>query len=72
MSVTLENLGIDQLSEDAQWELLGLIWDKLAERPRAIPNSHVEELERRIESANLAPDDVVAWDEARTRLMGGL
>ena len=70
MAVTLEHFGIDRLPSDERWELLGLLWDSLSEQPIAVPRAHIEELERRIEAADRAPNEGVTLAEARKQLLG--
>ncbi len=70
MAVTLEHFGIDRLPADERWELLGLLWDSLSEGPIAVPQSHIDVLERRIEAAERTPDDVISLAEARKQLLG--
>lgn len=70
MPVTLERFGIDQLPPEERWELLGLLWDSLADPP-PMPAWHREVLQARLAAANKNPADVVPWEEAKARLLGG-
>ena len=57
MSLTLEQFGIDRLSPQQRFELVGLIWDSLPdEAPIIPPDRHIRELERRIAAADADPD----------------
>lgn len=71
MPVTLERFGLDRLPPEDRWELLGLIWDSLAEAPPPVPEWHVPILKARLVDADANPDDVVPWNEAKARLLGG-
>lgn len=56
MNLTLEQFGIDRLSPQQRWELIGLIWDSLsADAPFAPPDWHLRELEQRIAAADADP-----------------
>lgn len=72
MSLTLEQLGIDQLSVPDRLELIGRIWDSITEAdPNApVPEWHLEELSRRLAAAEADPEMARPWDEVKARLMG--
>lgn len=69
MAVALEHFGIDRFPTDERWELLGLLWDSFSEGPNAVPQSHIEVLELRLEAADRAPNDGVSLAEARKQLL---
>lgn len=72
MSPHLRDLGIDRMSREERLQLLGDIWDTLTPVEQlAIPESHREELSRRIADADADPTAGVPWEEARERLRGG-
>ena len=51
MSPTLQELGIDRLSNEERLRLIGEIWDSLTPiNQLQIPESHREELDRRLAS----------------------
>lgn len=71
MAPTLHDLGIDRLSREDRLRLLGEIWDTLT--PVAedeIPESHREELDRRLAAADVDPGAAPSWEEVRARLRG--
>jgi putative addiction module component (TIGR02574 family) len=57
MSVTLESLGIDQLSVRDRLELIDRIWDSLPEQvaPEDVPEWHLTELAKRRAAAESNP-----------------
>ena len=67
MPVTLEALGIDQMSIDERLALVQAIWDSIATAPERPPLSDAirAELDRRLADHLANPDDVVPWDEAK-------
>lgn len=72
MSPTLRDLGIDRMSREERLQLLGEIWDTLTPVDQEdIPESHREELARRIAAADADPTAGVSWEEVRERLRGG-
>jgi putative addiction module component (TIGR02574 family) len=67
MSVSLESLGLDQLSRDEQLELVGQLWDRIvaSEAPGALlSDGQREELRRRVADAEAHPEDYVTWGDA--------
>jgi putative addiction module component (TIGR02574 family) len=71
MSVSLQDLGIDRLSREDRLRLLGEIWDSLTPVTQAeIPESHREELDRRLAAADADPAAGRPWEEVRPRLRG--
>jgi len=72
MSPTMRDLGIDRMSREERLQLLGEIWDTLTPVDQEdIPESHREELARRIAAADADPTAGVPWHEVRERLRGG-
>lgn len=72
MSPTMRDLGIDRMSREERLQLLGKIWDTLTPVDQEdIPESHREELARRIAAADADPTAGVPWQEVRERLRGG-
>ena len=60
MVPTIHDLGIDRLSPEHRLRLIGEIWDSLSNDATPIPESHREELDRRlavlvVEAASRAP-----------------
>jgi putative addiction module component (TIGR02574 family) len=69
MTLTLEQLGIDRLSPQQRFELIGLIWDSLpADAPFTPPEWHLRELERRVAAADAEPGAAAPWEEVLARL----
>lgn len=71
MSPTLQALGIDRLSAEDRLRLIGEIWDTLTPIDQFdIPESHREELDRRLAAADADPASGRPWEEVRARLRG--
>ena len=70
MAPTMQDLGIDRLSPEHRLRLLGEIWDSLALADTPIPDSHREELDRRLAAADADPAAGKPWEEVRARLRG--
>lgn len=69
MSPSLQDLGIDRLSREDRLRLLGEIWDTLTPiTQEAIPESHREDLDRRLAAADADPAAGKPWEEVRERL----
>jgi len=71
MSTMMHDLGIDQMNPEDRLRLIGEIWDSLPEPdPARIPQSHREELDRRLAAAESNPEAAAPWEEVRARLRG--
>jgi putative addiction module component (TIGR02574 family) len=70
MTPTIHDLGIDQLPPDHRLRLIGEIWDSLSIHDTPIPQSHREELDRRLAAADADPAAGRPWEEVRARLRG--
>jgi putative addiction module component (TIGR02574 family) len=59
-----------KLSVSERIELAEAIWDTVVEEPEALPlpDSHREELDRRLEDLERDPDAGSPWEEVRARL----
>lgn len=69
MSLTLEQFGIDRLNSQDRLLLLSLIWDSLPhDRADSPPEWHLRELERRLASADAAPETAEPWETVLARL----
>lgn len=69
MGTLLEQLGVDRMSVADRIELIGLIWDTIADTgPLAIPEWHRAILEERLAEADANPDAGVPWREVMDRL----
>jgi putative addiction module component (TIGR02574 family) len=68
MPPTLHDLGIDHLSAAYRLNLIGEIWDSLNVQELPIPESHREEIDRRLAAADADPSASRPWTEVRARL----
>lgn len=70
MSQTLQHLGIDRLSIPERLELIGEIWDSLAESGEELPlpEWHRPEIERRRAAAEADPGAGIPWEVVKDRL----
>ncbi|MBI2300128.1 MAG: addiction module protein [Armatimonadetes bacterium] len=70
MNATARSLGIDQLSLAERILLVEEIWDSIAAEVEApdIPQSHRDELDRRLAAEDANPGDGASWEEAKARL----
>jgi len=51
---------------------VGELWDELAAQPEAFPprEDHVKLLRQRLEHYRQNPEDTVAWEEVKRRILG--
>jgi putative addiction module component (TIGR02574 family) len=70
MAPTIQDLGIDRLTAEQRLRLIGEIWDSLSVHDTPIPESHREELDRRLADADANPSAGMPWEEVRARLRG--
>jgi putative addiction module component (TIGR02574 family) len=71
MSPTLQELGIDRLSTQERLRPIGEIWESLTPIDQLdIPESHREELDRRLAAADADTASGIPWEEVRKRLRG--
>jgi len=72
MSVSIESLGIHQLSVPERLELIEQIWDSLPEQiePQELPDWHLAELASRLARAKAEPGVGKPWREVIDRLEG--
>jgi len=73
MAVTLESLGIQQLSVRERLELIDQIWDSLPESvaPQDVPEWHLVELARRRAEAGAKPGEGRPWRDVLEALRTG-
>ncbi len=72
MSPTMQDLGIDRMSAEDRLRLIEEIWDSLGPADQLeIPESHRQELDRRLAAADADPSAGSPWEEVRARLRGG-
>lgn len=72
MPPTIESLGIDKLSVEDRLQLVGAIWDSIAEDSPTplITELQKTELDRRLEDKKNHPDDFVSWEQVRAEALG--
>jgi putative addiction module component (TIGR02574 family) len=70
MAQSLSDVAIKQLSVAERLDLISTLWDSIPDSLDAlpIPESHREELERRLAAADADPDAAIPWEEVRRRL----
>src|SRR5438067_12800846 len=70
MQATAKSLGIDQLSLAERILLVEEIWDSIVAEADAleIPQSHKDELDRRLAAYQANPDAGATWEEVKARL----
>lgn len=70
MAVSLKSLGIERLGIEERLTLVEEIWDSIAADSAVVPLTRAQrdELDRRIAEHEASPDDVVSWEEVKTKL----
>ncbi len=69
MSPMFQQLGIDRLSHEERLKLISEIWESLTPIDQTeIPESHRQELDRRLVNADANPSAGRPWEEVRKRL----
>jgi putative addiction module component (TIGR02574 family) len=64
-----QQLGIDRLSPEERLRLISEIWESLPPiDQREFPESHRQELDRRLANADADPSAGKPWEEVRKRL----
>jgi len=68
--MTLQEFGIERLSNEERIELIGLIWDSIIDSGDRlpIPEWHLAELERRMADAKANPSASIPWEEVKAQL----
>jgi putative addiction module component (TIGR02574 family) len=63
--------GLKNLSPEEKLILVGELWDELAARPDAFPprEDHIELLRQRLETYRENPEDVIAWENVKARIL---
>jgi putative addiction module component (TIGR02574 family) len=72
MPTSIKSLGLDQLSLAKRILLVEELWDSIAAHPDdfALPESHKQDLQRRLDAYRDDPKAGAPWEEVRTRLRG--
>lgn len=67
----LTELEIDRLTVPQRLELIDLLWDSISDSAEEmpLPEWHRQELERRLEAADAAPEAAIPWHQVRARLL---
>ncbi len=65
---TLTLSDIDRLTTAERLELIGQLWDSLAEAPPAVSAAQRRELDRRLASFEQDRPDAVSWDDLKVEL----
>ena len=70
MDASVKSLGIDRLSLAERMLLVEEIWDSIAAEAEAleVPQSHKEELDRRLAARDADLHTGSSWEEVKTRL----
>lgn len=70
MNSSVSALGIDRLSVDDRIRLVEDIWDSIADSVQSmdVPQSHKEELERRLAAMQADPHAGSTWEDVKARL----
>jgi putative addiction module component (TIGR02574 family) len=63
---------VSELSTDERLELIGAIWDTLAQNPAVLAPSEAQkrELDRRLDEYEKDPDRGSSWEDVKRRIMG--
>ena len=74
MTVSVKELGIDQLSLDDRLALVEDIWAGICADSASFPPTRAQraELDRRVEEDVAFPDEVVPWEDIKTSLQARL
>ncbi len=72
MSVTMKDLGLDQLSVAERIVLVKELWDSIAASPEGITlsDAHIEDLQQRLDAHRDNPRVGSPWEEVKARLQG--
>ena len=70
MEATIESLGINRLNAAERLRLVQEIWDSIAAEVETleIPQSHKDELDRRIGADDAKPGDGLTWEQLKVGL----
>lgn len=70
MNHSLESLGITLLSVDERLELIGAIWDSIAnsDSHHQLPDWHQDTLDERLARADQNPEASIRWEDLKTEL----
>ena len=74
MTQLLDKLNIRDLSIEERIQLVGEIWDSIAEEREVfeLTDAQRDEIDRRLASLRANPDQVVSWEEIKARVQASL
>ena len=74
MPPPLHDLDIEQLTVPQRLELIGRLWDSIPDddSQSIMPEWHRKELERRLASADAAPEEGIPWEQVKAELRARL
>ena len=63
---------LKRLSIEEKLILVGELWNELAAQPEAFPprEAHIQLLKERLEHYREHPQDVLAWEQVKARILG--
>ena len=67
MSATIASLGLDRLPREERLALVQELWDSIAaeQAPSLLTEAQRQELRRRADEADAAPDDGIPWEQVK-------
>jgi putative addiction module component (TIGR02574 family) len=70
MPNSASEIDIDQLSMPQRLDLIARLWDSIPDSLDAmpVPDWQRQEIEKRLASADAAPEQAIPWEEVRARL----
>lgn len=74
MTQLLDKLNIRDLSIQERIQLVGEIWDSIAEEEGEfeLTDAQRDEIDRRMASLRANPDQVISWEEIKARIQASL
>jgi putative addiction module component (TIGR02574 family) len=74
MTMSIQSLGIDQLTREQRIALVQEIWNSIAadSPPPLLTESQRTELQRRVAEDDANPDDVIAWEQVKAQTLARL
>lgn len=67
-SPSVQSLGIDRLSVPDRLRLMEEIWESIPAQELPVPESHRQELDRRLAACDADPTGGSPWEEVKARL----
>ena len=70
MAQSLTDVAVKEFSVAERLDLISALWDSIPNSLDGLPTPewHREELERRLDAANVDPDGAIPWEKVRQRL----